>query len=1073
MSSSIYNNLFLALDIGYSSIGWSVFEKSANAIFPEIIGSGVYLFDDDACQAKARSGFRRVRRNIAARRNRIARIRKILLDMNVMTAAELDNSKTEYAWLLAAKTLATDKKLSWAELWAVIRYYAHNRGYDGNKNWAKNYDDESKESEAQQERYATNKEDAEKEKRAKKLMANFNTKTQAETICAFLGVDPTSAENPKLKKYFKGENVAFPRNVVKAEVERIIDAHIGILPKCDENFKQLILGNWRDAQSNISLPKRFTSNDGLLFGQYLPRFDNRIISKCPITKRKVPIRHSYEYLDFRWKSLLANMAFKTNEILQARVKIDEQMQVYGRLTKTTLYKTFKDILGDTPSNYESMFLTSEMEHALLHNPVKAKILEMFYPNIGTSLPAFELVNKLWNVIPKFVFNRMFRFKAYSIADICALLDDTNAKILRDTAKEIFDASPRKKKTPIVDFETTFNAKIKIEKILGRAPYSRESMKKACDEIMRGIEPRAEGGALYRSAEFEREDLLSNIDTWTNNHLVRHRLKMFKRLYLDIVSRYANGDITKVKSVTIEVVKDLTSFSGLDTKEKASKLSTLITHHKSVSKYLQDEYPELQVNGSILRKARIADDLSWVCPYTEKSYSPKELFEDGNMELEHIIPYSLRPSNSLESLVITWKEVNDMKGQRTAMEFIKDCQGMQVPGRPNLTITTPARFKKFVDSLRSPQHRGAEPDINRIKRRKTLLLLEKFNKRERNFLPSDLTQTSHLNKLAFKVLKSIYIDAEKVPDLIHLPGSVTSAIRKNWDLMQCASETCPEIIEESQDGDSQLKTKDEIRSITHLHHAVDAITMGLTSALFPHTTRFYELISKRHLSESEREELRSTGLFEFSDKSWNLVRLTSDYLKSISKSLAENRVVKHLPKKLSGLKVEQTLWGIVQENDNGTVKIRQYTTNDKGDSRRKRKTPDEGKGKLLGFAPTNATTSKLTRNKSVIIINRNYGVALTNPPQVIPFHKVWQRLQEIAKTNDGKMPEVLRRNQVIEVPQGIYKGIWRIASVKNGGKLDLLPVIYIQSKEKNAKREVRISTLLKDGMKIIKERPTGI
>ncbi|MFR6034188.1 MAG: HNH endonuclease domain-containing protein [Bacilli bacterium] len=46
------------------------------------------------------------------------------------------------------------------------------------------------------------------------------------------------------------------------------------------------------------------------------------------------------------------------------------------------------------------------------------------------------------------------------------------------------------------------------------------------------------------------------------------------------------------------------------------------------------------------------------------FSPRQLFESGNMEREHIIPRSLA-SDSLESLVITWK-VNDMKGQRTCI-----------------------------------------------------------------------------------------------------------------------------------------------------------------------------------------------------------------------------------------------------------------------------------------------------------------------------------------------------------------------------------------------------------------------
>lgn len=260
-------------------------------------------------------------------------------------------------------------------------------------------------------------------------------------------------------------------------------------------------------------------------------------------------------------------------------------------------------------------------------------------------------------------------------------------------------------------------------------------------------------ALYtQGANSTKKEVLSNIDTWTTTILLRHRLKIFKRLYMDIAREYCGADKSLVKSVAIEVVKDITAFSGLDSKKKAAKLNDLVAHHKSVSAYLKKEYPELSPNGSILRKARIADEFRMGMSLYGCHFSPRQLFESGNMEREHIIPRSLRPSDSLESLVITWKEVNDMKGQRTAYEFIKECQGMKVPGRQNLSIVTPERFEAFVRRLKKPMHPAGKADIERIKIRNKLLLTEHYKKREGGFLPSDLTQTSHLNKLAFKVVK---------------------------------------------------------------------------------------------------------------------------------------------------------------------------------------------------------------------------------------------------------------------------------------------------------------------------------
>jgi hypothetical protein len=64
------------------------------------------------------------------------------------------------------------------------------------------------------------------------------------------------------------------------------------------------------------------------------------------------------------------------------------------------------------------------------------------------------------------------------------------------------------------------------------------------------------------------------------------------------------------------------------------------------------------------------------------------------------------------------------------------------------------------------------------------------------------------------------------------------------------------------------------------------------------------------------------------------------------------------------------------------------------------------------------------------LGENFGVALDPQPAIIPFHKVWTRLQEIRKANGGKMPRILRNGQLIRVKEGKFKGIWRVFSAKN-------------------------------------------
>jgi len=176
----VHCDLELAFDVGHSSIGWAVL-RNPTAQTPLLLGCGTVIFAADDCLASTRRGFRRQRRHIRATRLRIERIRRLLLHVGVLTAAQLEAPGSAWPWLLAARSLCGGTKLSWGELWDVLRWYAHNRGYDGNKGWSK-YD-------------AASTEDSDKEKRAGELLAKFEKKhgrpgTMAEVFCDVLKVDP-------------------------------------------------------------------------------------------------------------------------------------------------------------------------------------------------------------------------------------------------------------------------------------------------------------------------------------------------------------------------------------------------------------------------------------------------------------------------------------------------------------------------------------------------------------------------------------------------------------------------------------------------------------------------------------------------------------------------------------------------------------------------------------------------------------------------------------------------------------------------------------------------------------------
>jgi len=227
-------------------------------------------------------------------------------------------------------------------------------------------------------------------------------------------------------------------------------------------------------------------------------------------------------------------------------------------------------------------------------------------------------------------------------------------------------------------------------------------------------------------------------------------------------------------------------SGKSAKEIQQDLGRRLANHHGVAAKLEMELDgrtfngkPIQITAGLIRKARIAEDLGWTCPYTGKTYDAIDLVS-RQVDKDHIIPRSLRPSDSLDSLVVTFAEVNKMKGQRTAWRFVSDEQGKVVEGSPQLSIVSLTRFKQWAESLES--YKGHDDDKRRKKKRKELLLLPNYE--EKGFVPRDLTVTSQLVRLGAQIIKKSFAGVEKPPGIVSLPGAVTGTVRKGWNLLGC-------------------------------------------------------------------------------------------------------------------------------------------------------------------------------------------------------------------------------------------------------------------------------------------------
>ncbi len=993
--------LIFAFDIGYASIGWAALQSGVQ---PEVLGSGVVLFPKDDCLASHRRAYRRMRRAIRSRRQRIDRIGRILERHGVITAEERRLPGHAAPFWLAARALAGKVRLSGLEVWHLMRWYAHNRGYDGNSMWSRGATERQ-----------TDEEDIAKVEAAKANMKRLGTCTMAETVVRILGLELEG--NMASAKAYKTLDMAFPREVIRAEVENLLTEHAELPP----HVARLILSDVEEQREElsacgVSLPRRFVGS--VLFGQLVPRFDNRIIARCPITWAheymkaeeegldnktararadkfaKVPKADCREFYEYRFARILCNVRVDNCPLsAEYRVQLMALAREQGKFTATSFRKAVKTLVGDAPTNLYNFFQV---------HPDSAKALIL---------------------VPK---------------------DDR-------------------------------------ERASGRAPYARPVLRQVVEEVLRGEDPakpalsvshpdgeaKTQDGVLYclhdPESAVSRLQAKRRVENMSNNHLVRHRMLIFKRLLRDMIRKYAQGNPARVGQFCIEVGRELSQFSGMTSKEIAAALNNRMKHFHEAVKYLQKNAPHLPLSAGLIRKCRIAIDMGWTCPFTGQKYGARDL---PKLEKEHVIPYANRSSNALASLVLTWPEVNRMKGKRTGLQFVKEEGGNEVPGLANYSIMTAERYKTLVDKLDT---KGAPDDRKRKMRRKQMMLVDALSAkttREENlgFTDGMMTQSSQLMKIAGHVAKGVCPSAR----VTMIPGTVTSAVRSSWKVWGLLAEVCPEVIEPES---GTLRDKEAIRGITHLHHAVDACTLGLIPLLIPAGGNgiVWQALALRRLSEKQMQQLREVAWGDMlqtdNEHRVHLRPLPASVRASFVRALKEERVVTHVPADMSGAKLEDNARRVKGVEGNKVTLLR-YKREKQEDGTR-RVTREEKvvlSGKLVGLSPCGH--SKLGAVKGVRVVEDNYGLALTATPVVIPHHSVYKRLANIRKKNPPF--ELLRKGTLIRICGHKDSGrnrVWSVESVQNkaaGIRVMLREPASVAGKE----WDVVLKSMLKWGIEVL-------
>lgn len=269
---------------------------------------------------------------------------------------------------------------------------------------------------------------------------------------------------------------------------------------------------------------------------------------------------------------------------------------------------------------------------------------------------------------------------------------------------------------------------------------------------------------------------------------------------------------------------------------------------------------------------------YISPYTGRLIPLSELFTT-KYQIEHIIPQSRLFDDSLSNKVICESEVNDLKGNKTALEFITKNEDriVTLTGGKTVKIFTKEAYNQHITSYYSKNK-------NKQKRLLSEEIPEKFIERQ-------LNDTKYISKIVKNLLSKIVRedDEQEVTSkhVVSLNGSITSKMKQDWGLNDVWNkivtprfERLNAITNSSDFGKLELKV-DEFgnrgkqvfqtavpdaiakgfskKRIDHRHHALDALVIACANRT--HINYLNNLNAKDDDDKSIKHELRNKLCFK--------------------------------------------------------------------------------------------------------------------------------------------------------------------------------------------------------------------
>ncbi len=236
-----------------------------------------------------------------------------------------------------------------------------------------------------------------------------------------------------------------------------------------------------------------------------------------------------------------------------------------------------------------------------------------------------------------------------------------------------------------------------------------------------------------------------------------------------------------------------------------------------------------IKDADIEKYRLWAEQGYKSPYTGLAIPLSDLYAiPKKYEIDHIIPRSRFYDDSLGNKVVIEAEVNALKGNKLAIQFIEDFQNqdIELSNGKKIRVLALENYKINVEEI-----------FKNRKKKRHLKLYEI----PLDFIDRQMNDTKYISRTIAQLLRPVAIGTDTDQGVVYTSGSITSDLKGKWglhklwkDLLKPRFERLENILGEEliipndKDKNGDYHFAKDYKRIDHRHHALDALVIACTT-----------------------------------------------------------------------------------------------------------------------------------------------------------------------------------------------------------------------------------------------------